>query len=69
MQNSNEEYDFYIQKIKAMDEDILLIKENISIITDSLRETQKYLVKLAANQAELSRRLATWPFLTVNKKD
>jgi hypothetical protein len=33
------------------------------MLTESLKDTQRYLVKLASNQMELNKRVSTWPYI------
>lgn len=67
MESLDEELDIYLQRIKNLEISIAMMQENITILSESLKETQKYLVKLANNQMELSKRLSAWPYVKIQK--
>ena len=45
-----------------------MLNENTQHLADHMRETQKFLVKLAHNQAEISKRISQWPYIAVERK-
>lgn len=67
MESLEEEMDIYLQRIKNLEVGMAMMQENITILTESLKETQRYLVKLANSQMELSKRLSSWPYVKVQK--
>ena len=44
-----------------------MIEEQISAFGESLKETQRFLIKLAYNQQELTKRIAQWPYIVVSQ--
>jgi hypothetical protein len=68
MEFSESQLDLTINKIVDIEKNICAIQDNISVLSEQLRETQRYLIKLAHNQAELTKRVSTWPFLTIDTK-
>lgn len=76
MRLSDDDLDITAQKINHIENDINHLKEQINLVMDnlsdqmaSLKETQRYLIKLAQNQQELTKRISTWPYIVVNNKD
>jgi septal ring factor EnvC (AmiA/AmiB activator) len=81
MQNDTEKFlDFELetsrQRIKSLEESISLIQdqqgliqEQITQLTLSLRDTQRYLIKLAQNYRQVSTRVAQWPYLNISNED
>jgi sulfate adenylyltransferase subunit 1 (EFTu-like GTPase family) len=62
-----EEIDVTRGRLVLMEKNISIIQENVFTIADQLKETQKYLIKLAHNQSEISKRVTHWPFIAVEK--
>lgn len=58
--------DLQAQKIEALEKELYVTKELLSNCIDSLKETQRYLMKLAYNQSEISRRVSAWPYIVVS---
>lgn len=56
-------------RITELEKDIIVLQENLLTVTDQLKETQRFLIKLVHNQSEIARRVSSWPFLTVNERD
>jgi hypothetical protein len=74
MQLSDNELDYTLNKVSDIEKEIIIIQEQLAFITvnidrqiESLKETQKYLIKLAQNQQELTKRIYAWPYLVVEK--
>ena len=38
-------------------------------LTQHIRETQRYLIKLAQTHHQLSKRVSQWPYLTISSED
>lgn len=78
MASLEEEIDLHAQKFIAIEQSIESAGKNIVELQDAmltlsaeLKETQKFLIKLAQNQALVSKQVAQWPYVTVpmNNKD
>ncbi len=39
------------------------------MLSEQIKETQRYLIKLAHNQSEIAKRVSTWPFIAVDTRD
>ena len=71
MQYLDEELDITTQKIQTLEKELLATRELLTSTIESLKETQRYLMKLAYNQAEITKKISQWPYIVVhsNKND
>ena len=76
MELLNQDLDLNTEKISNIEAEILKINEQIGYLQEHLtvqieniRDTQRYLIKLAQNQQELTKRVSTWPFIEVNRNE
>jgi len=67
MTSLEEDFDFQQARIVEIEKNITMLNENCQHLADHMRETQKYLVKLAQNQAEITKRLSHWPYIAVER--
>jgi len=65
MQYLEEELDVNSQKIKQLEQELESTREILQHTIESLKETQRYLMKLAYNQAEVTKKISTWPYIAV----
>jgi len=65
MQYLEEELDVSSQKIKQLEQELESTREILQHTIESLKETQRYLMKLAYNQAEVTKKISTWPYIVV----
>jgi septal ring factor EnvC (AmiA/AmiB activator) len=56
------------KKIKKLEENITMLQEIIKQQQETMLETQRYLIKLAHGQQELSKRVLSWPYVRVQTK-
>jgi len=63
------ELDLNTRKIKDLEKELYVTKELLSHCVESLRDTQRYLMKLAYSQSEITNRVASWPYIVVPSKD
>lgn len=68
MDYSNEDMDLDLnsRKIKDLEADLYVTRELLNNCIDSLKETQRYLMKLAYNQSEITKRVSSWPYIVVS---
>jgi len=57
------------QKIQNLEKEIVYTRELLGQTIESLKETQRYLMKLAYNQADVTKKVSHWPFIVVSEKD
>lgn len=65
MQYSDEELDLTFQRLKHIEEELIFIKEALTSHADTIKESQKYLIQLAHNQSQLTKRISHWPYIPV----
>ena len=68
MTSLEEDLDLVQSRLVELEKNILMLNENTQHLADHMRETQKFLVKLAHNQAEISKRISQWPYIAVERK-
>jgi len=56
------------KKIKKLEENITMLQDVISQQQETMLETQRYLIKLAHGQQELSKRVLSWPYVRIQTK-
>lgn len=57
------------QRIIELEKNLAIMHENIMTVSEQIKETQLFLIKLAKNQAEITKRVSQWPFISVPAKD
>jgi len=62
-----EELDVARGRMVQIEKNLAIMQENIFTVADQLKETQKFLIKIAHNQSEISRRITQWPYIAVEK--
>ena len=68
MNFSEDQLDMTNSKIIELEKTICILQDNISQLSEHIRETQRYLIKLAHAQAEVTKRVSSWPFIAVDIK-
>lgn len=66
MKYSEELLDTTNARITEIEKSICVLQDNITHVSEHIRETQKYLIKLAHHQSEIAKRISTWPFIAVD---
>lgn len=66
MQYLDEELDITTQKIQNLEKELLVTRELLGNTIESLKETQRYLMKLAYNQSEITKKISQWPYIVVH---
>ena len=61
-----ESLDIDYEKINRLEKELDISRSLLEESISSLKQTQQYLMKLAYNQAELSKRISQWPYIAVN---
>lgn len=69
MQYLDDELDVTAQKINNLEKELDITRHLLEQAILSIKETQRYLMKLAYTQADLTKKVSTWPFITVSDKD
>ena len=66
-----EELDLTNSKIRNVEESLADMQAAVMDLATELKQTQQFLIKLAHNQAEITKRVTKWPFIAVpeDRKD
>lgn len=60
-----EQLDVTKSRITELEKEVVVLQENLYTTIEQLKETQRFLIKLAHSQAEVAKRLSSWPFIAV----
>lgn len=66
MKFTEEQLDLSEARITEIEKTICVIQDNMTELSEHIRETQRYLIKLAHHQSEITKRISAWPFIAVN---
>lgn len=64
-----EQLDQTKNRIIELEKNVSVMHENVMTVAEQIKETQMFLIKLAKNQAEISKRLSQWPYIAVPYKE
>ena len=65
----DEQLDLTRARITELEKNLTIVQENVMTIADQIKETQVFLIKMAKNQAEMSKRISQWPYIAVPKDE
>jgi hypothetical protein len=68
MQSLDEELVDSKKKIKKLEENVAIMQELLMQQQDAITETQRYLIKVAHGQKEISKRMLSWPYVKVQAR-
>jgi len=63
-----EKLDLNLNKIKQLEHDMAILKENTTILMEQVKDIQRFIIKLTHNQAEITKRVSAWPYITISEK-
>ena len=66
MEYYEEQLDQTNNRIIELEKNLAVMHENLLTVADQIKETQVFLIKMARNQAEMSKRLSMWPYIAVS---
>ena len=69
MQYTEDPLDLTSLRIKQLEENICIMQESITNLSEHVKQTQQYLMKLAHHQADIAKKLSSWPFIAVASKE
>lgn len=64
-----EELDLTNNRIIELEKLLSIMQANQEYLLDQIKETQRYMLKLANNQAEITKRVTHWPYIAVSNED
>jgi hypothetical protein len=56
----------YSEQLKLQSK-LVELEENLELVGHQLKETQMYLLKVAEYQANLAKKVSSWPYIAVEK--
>lgn len=65
-QSLEQDLDIVSGRIAEIEKSLTIMHNNIMVLSEQLKDTQMFLVKLAKNQSEISKRVTKWPFIAVD---
>jgi chromosome segregation ATPase len=68
MQSLDEELVDSNKKIKKLEENIAILQDILMQQQTAITETQRYLIKVAHGQKEITKRMLSWPYVKVHTK-
>ena len=66
MKYTEDQLDLSESRMMEIEKSICILQGNVMELSEHIRETQRYLIKLAHHQSEITKRISTWPFIAVN---
>lgn len=69
MTSLEQDLDITNGRIIELEKDLIVIQENLTTLFEQIKETQKYIIRLAHNQAHMTKRISSWPYIAVEKFD
>ena len=66
MKFTEEQLDLSDARITEIEKSICIMQDSMTELSEHIRETQRYLIKLAHHQSEITKRISAWPFIAVN---
>ena len=69
MTSLEQDLDLTNGRIIEIEKDLMLIQDNLTTLFEQIKETQKYIIRLAHNQAHMTKRISSWPYIAVEKFD
>ena len=66
MKFTEEQLDISEARITEIEKSICIMQDSMTELSEHIRETQRYLIKLAHHQAEVAKRISAWPFIAVD---
>ena len=68
MQSLDEELVDSNKKIKKLEENIAILQDILMQQQTAITETQRYLIKVAHGQKEITKRMLSWPYVKVQTR-
>ena len=66
MKFTEEQLDLSDARISEIEKSICIMQDSMTELSEHIRETQRYLIKLAHHQSEITKRISAWPFIAVD---
>ena len=66
MKFTEEQLDLSDARITEIEKSICIMQDSMTELSEHIRETQRYLIKLAHHQSEITKRISAWPFIAID---
>ena len=66
MKFTEEQLDLSESRITEIEKTICVMQDSMTELSEHIRETQRYLIKLAHHQSEITKRFSAWQFISVD---
>ena len=66
MKFTEEQLDLSESRITEIEKSICIMQDSMTELSEHIRETQRYLIKLAHHQSEITKRISACPFIAVD---
>lgn len=64
-----EELDMTNSRIIEIEKNLALLQVQVEMLHEQIKETQKFLLKLAFNQKEVTKKVTQWPYVAVYREE
>lgn len=61
-------YEDLYKKLDTLEKEVIDIHERYLTVAESIKELQRYMVKMAQHQAIIADQISHWPYIQVEKK-
>lgn len=62
-----EELDVTNNRLAELEKNIMIIQDSILTLAEQVKESQRYIIKLAHNQSIVTKRISQWPFIEIGR--
>ena len=66
MKFTEDQLDLSVSRMMEIEKSICIMQDSMTELSEHIRETQRYLIKLAHHQSEITKRISAWPFIAVD---
>ena len=67
MNSLEEDLDITNGRIIEIEKELAVMRENIYVISEAAKDMQRFMYKMAQNQAAITKRIAQWPYVAVEQ--
>lgn len=64
-----EQLDLTKSRITQLEKNVSVLEEQLFTLTEEVRQTQYFIMKLAKNQSEITKRVSQWPYINISQKN
>lgn len=64
-----EQLDLTKSRITQLEKNVSVLEEQLFTLAEEVRQTQYFIMKLAKNQSEITKRVSQWPYINISQKN